>query len=67
MFLQVLDRLLFYLRVVHSVDYYTGSQYHIEDEMPNRCGIMHVRGSNPPNRITAKDCKSTNSFLETKY
>ncbi|KAF4523476.1 hypothetical protein B566_EDAN004545 [Ephemera danica] len=36
--LQVLDRLLFYLRIVHSVDYYNHCEYPNEDEMPNRCG-----------------------------
>jgi Arsenite-resistance protein 2 len=39
----VLDRMLFYLRVVHSVDFYNHSEYPNEDEMPNRCGIMHAR------------------------
>ncbi|RMC22570.1 hypothetical protein DUI87_00426 [Hirundo rustica rustica] len=42
--LKVLDRLLLYLRIVHSVDYYNTSEYPNEDEMPNRCGIIHVRG-----------------------
>jgi len=32
--LKVLDRLLFYLRIVHSVDYYNHSEYPNEDEMP---------------------------------
>lgn len=39
----VLDRLLLYLRLVHSVDYYNAAIYATEDEMPNRCGIFHVR------------------------
>lgn len=47
LFLQVLDRLVLYLRIVHSVDYYNHCEYPNEDEMPNRCGIMHVRGSPP--------------------
>lgn len=34
----MLDRLLFYLRVVHSVDFYNHSEYPNEDEMPNRSG-----------------------------
>lgn len=29
---------------MYSVDYYNMSQYASEDEMPNRCGIMHLRG-----------------------
>jgi len=40
---KVLDRLLLYLRLVHSVDYYNAAHYVTEDEMPNRCGIFHVR------------------------
>ncbi|PIK34472.1 Serrate RNA effector molecule-like protein [Apostichopus japonicus] len=52
---KVLDRLLCYLRFVHSVDYYSCSKFHIEDDMPSRCGLMHVRGANPPNRLTQKD------------
>ncbi|XP_061300455.1 serrate RNA effector molecule homolog, partial [Pezoporus flaviventris] len=50
--LKVLDRLLLYLRIVHSVDYYNTSEYVNEDEMPNRCGIVHVRGPLPPNRVS---------------
>lgn len=49
---QVLDRLLLYLRIVHSIDYYNNCEYPSEDEMPNRCGMIHVRGPIPPNRIT---------------
>ena len=45
--LRVLDRLVLYLRVVHSLDYYNGLDYPYEDEMPNRCGIIHVRGATP--------------------
>ncbi|CAF1205368.1 unnamed protein product [Rotaria sp. Silwood1] len=41
---KVLDRLILYLRVVHSVDYYNGTEYTQEDSMPNRCGVIHVRG-----------------------
>lgn len=49
---QVLDRLILYLRIVHSIDYYNTCEYPSEDEMPNRCGMIHVRGPIPPNRIT---------------
>lgn len=38
-----LDRMLLYLRIVHSVDFYNLAEYSNEDEMPNRCGILHVR------------------------
>lgn len=49
----MLDRLLMYLRVVHSVDYYNHCEYPNEDEMPNRCGIMHARGSSPTSKVRA--------------
>jgi len=38
-----LDLVLLYLRVVHCIDFYNANEYHYEDEMPMRCGIMHVR------------------------
>lgn len=53
--IQKLDLLLLYLRLVHSVDYYNASQYPNEDEMPNRCGIVHARGPVPPNKLTKDD------------
>ena len=34
--LRVLDRMIFYLRMVHSIDFYNHSEYPNEDEMPNR-------------------------------
>lgn len=40
----MLDLLLLYLRLVHSLDYYNLTEYANEDEMPNRCGLFHVRG-----------------------
>ncbi|XP_023713945.1 serrate RNA effector molecule homolog isoform X4 [Cryptotermes secundus] len=49
--IKVLDRLLFYLRIVHSVDYYNHCEYPNEDEMPNRCGIMHARGIPPSSKL----------------
>ncbi|CAL1591053.1 unnamed protein product [Knipowitschia caucasica] len=53
--LKVLDRLLLYLRLVHSVDYYNFCEYPAEDEMPHRCGLMHVRGPLPVGKITAAE------------
>ncbi|KAK5618384.1 hypothetical protein CRENBAI_019214 [Crenichthys baileyi] len=50
--LKVLDRLLLYLRLVHSVDYYNFCEYPAEDEMPHRCGLIHVRGPLPVAKIT---------------
>ncbi|XP_030648519.1 serrate RNA effector molecule homolog isoform X2 [Chanos chanos] len=63
---KVLDRLLFYLRVVHSIDYYNSCEYPSEDEMPNRCGIIHVRGPIPPNRITHGEVAEWQKTFEEK-
>lgn len=51
LFQKVLDKLLLYLRIVHSVDYYNHCEYPNEDEMPNRCGIMHARGIPPSTKV----------------
>ena len=48
---KLVDTLILYLRLVHSVDYYNNAEYRNEDEMPNRCGIIHVRGEPPSNPI----------------
>jgi len=72
--LKVLDRLLFYLRIVHSVDYYNHSEYPNEDEMPNRCGIMHARGIPPLSNVTQTEfdeyiatfSKKMGSFLQPR-
>ena len=37
--LAALDRLVLYLRLVHSVDLYTGAHYYTEEEMPSRLGV----------------------------
>ena len=55
--LSVLDRMILYLRIVHSFDYYSCSEYPNEDVMPNRCGIIHARGLPPTTRITQNDCE----------
>lgn len=59
---KVLDRLLLYLRVVHSIDYYNSIEYHQEDSMPNRCGIMFVRPALPLNAASAS-LKITNDEI----
>ena len=60
--LQVLDRMILYLRIVHSLDYYSASEYPNEDEMPHRCGIIHGRGA-PPMKLTQNDGKLIHLFL----
>lgn len=47
----VLDKIILYLRIVHSLDYYNHCEYPNEDEMPNRCGILHVRGPTPNTKV----------------
>lgn len=51
----VLDRIILYLRVVHSVDYYNHCEYPNEDEMPNRCGILHARGPPPTTKVNSNE------------
>uniref|UniRef100_A0A914UH46 SERRATE/Ars2 C-terminal domain-containing protein n=1 Tax=Plectus sambesii TaxID=2011161 RepID=A0A914UH46_9BILA len=46
---RVLDRLILYLRIVHSVDYYGCKVYLTEDEQPRRIGPVSVRGE--PSKI----------------
>lgn len=56
--LQALDRMILYLRIVYSIDYYSANEYPNEDEMPHRCGIMHSRGVPPTTKITQQDGRS---------
>merc|ERR1719273_2482092 len=63
---KVLDKLLLYLRIVHSVDFYNHSEYPNEDEMPNRCGIMHARGIQPASNVTITDVEDYCATFEKK-
>lgn len=63
---QALDRLLLYLRVVHSVDYYNFCEYPSEDEMPHRCGLIHVRGTLPPGKLTANEVAEHQKMYQQK-
>lgn len=40
-----LDKLLWYLRIVHSFDYYKKALYRQEDELTLRIGVIHLRGA----------------------
>lgn len=40
-----LDKLVWYLRIVHSFDYYNKCLYKLEDELTLRLGVVHVRDS----------------------
>lgn len=64
--LKVLDRLLLYLRLVHSVDYYNFCEYPAEDEMPHRCGLIHVRGPLPSARITSAEVSEHQKMCEER-
>ncbi|XP_078393111.1 serrate RNA effector molecule homolog isoform X1 [Cetorhinus maximus] len=64
--IKVLDKLLLYLRIVHSIDYYNTCEYPNEDEMPNRCGIVHVRGPLPPNRVSQHEVAEWQKLFEEK-
>lgn len=41
--MRYLDRLLWYLRIVHSFDYYKKSMYRFEDELTLKMGVVHLR------------------------
>jgi hypothetical protein len=45
--MKALDRLIWYLRLVHSIDFYNGISFPAEDCMPHRCGIFTVRPKKP--------------------
>jgi len=62
----VLDRLLCYLRFVHSLDYYNHSEYPYEDEMPNRLGIIHARGMPPTSKVNTSELQEYNRSFEQK-
>lgn len=63
--ISVLDSIILYLRIVHSVDFYNHCEYPYEDEMPNRCGIIHARGP-PPSKVTQSDIQDYIKNFETK-
>ena len=74
--IKVLDRMILYLRLVYSFDFYNQNEYPLEDEMPNRCGMMHVRPSrdntdhDDPKEVTAfinkMETKIDNVLVEKK-
>lgn len=62
---KLLERLLWYLRLVHSLDYYNAIVFPSEDNMPHRCGIFTVR-SVPPVTTTPEDRESDSSLLSRR-
>lgn len=63
---RVLDKLILYLRIVHSMDFYNHCEYPYEDEMPNRCGIIHARGPAPSNKVTSNEIQDYIKNFENK-
>lgn len=63
---KVLDKLILYLRIVHSMDFYNHCEYPYEDEMPNRCGIIHARGPAPSNKISSNEIQDHIKNFENK-
>jgi len=64
--IKVLDKMVLYLRIVHSVDFYNHSEYPNEDEMPNRCGILHARGLPPAAKVTTNEIDEYIAGFEKK-
>ena len=52
--------------MVHSVDFYNHSEYPNEDEMPNRCGILHARGLPPSGNVTSAEIEDYCTVFEKK-
>lgn len=71
---KALDKIILYLRVVHSYDYYASTEYTGEDDMPQKVGIMFARptppstfGDNPQEilkEFIAAQMARTEAFLE---
>ena len=49
-----MDLLIWYVRLVHSLDYYNCTVFADEDHMPHRCGIITTRPA-PPNVVTNEE------------
>ena len=64
--IRILDRMIYYLRIVHSLDYYQATEYPNEDKMPNRIGIMHCRGPTPTSKVTKKEIQEFIKSFEVK-
>ena len=66
--LKVLDKLILYLRIVHSIDLYSHAQYQNEDEMPNRLGLLHVREMlKEGTKVTEAEVEKINKEREKKF
>ena len=54
-------------RFVHSIDFYNRTEYVNEDDMPNRCGILHVRGTTNDSTISEEQIEKYNNETNKKF
>lgn len=59
-----LDKLLWYLRIVHSFDYYSKSIYRQEDELTLRLGVIHVREHSPDVMMDTDDLGAIQAYIQ---
>lgn len=64
--IRFLDCLIIYLRIVHSFDYYSHTEYPNEDEMPNRIGLIHARGLVSSARVLPSEITDYLKDVDTK-
>merc|ERR1712226_613124 len=64
--IKVLDKLLLYLRIVHSIDFYACVEYANEDDMPSRISMMHARGVLQSSIVKIPDVKEYTKTFEQK-
>ncbi|KAL3319531.1 hypothetical protein Ciccas_001807 [Cichlidogyrus casuarinus] len=62
---QSLDRLILYLRVVHSFDFYSVTRYPQEDLMPYKCAIIHARGDRRIDEESAFTRKEIDEYIKS--
>ena len=54
-------------RFVHSIDFYNRTEYVNEDDMPNRCGILHVRGTTDDSTVSEEQIEKYNNETNKKF
>ena len=60
---QAFELLVWYLRIVHSCDFYSAATFASEDTMPHRCGIFTVRPSSSEEAVSQADSESRRSLV----
>lgn len=59
-----LDKMLWYLRIVHSFDYYKRSIYRQEDELTLRIGLVHLRDVVDDMNLEELDINEIKAYLQ---